>query len=318
MPLAATPSLATVNEVTTYATVTGAAIFGLVFDGAGNLYTCGQHASGSGVWKVGPGGSPVTFLVTGMAFPKGLAVDGSGNLFVADWGDGASIPAKIWKVTPAGVKSVFASLASPTGVVIDGSGNLLVSQWGVHNIAKVTPAGVVSNHATGVSGVNEEVGGLAYDTSTGDLYVACDANIRKIGPGGSPVTIVASGLVGSQYGLARDSDGWFYLGRYSHRDIYQVSPGGASSLYAGAHLASGCTDGPLLSARFNLPAFMLVHDGTLYIADSGCHTVRTIDLPGATAVPAAKSPLLMLGLGLAGAAVLLARGLRGRATRRAG
>jgi hypothetical protein len=97
-----------------------------------------------------------------------------------------------------------------------------------------------------------------------------------------------------------------------------VSPGGGSSLYAGAHLAQGCTDGPLLSARFDLPAFMTIHDGTLYIADFDCHMVRTIDLPGTTAVPAAKTPLVMLTLAAAGAAVLLARGLRGRTAHTAG
>jgi hypothetical protein len=282
VPFAASPSLATVDEVTTYATVTGAGLFGLAFDAAGNLYTCGQHASGSGVWKVGPGGSPVTSFVTGMVNPKGIAIDASGNLFVSDWGDGASIPAKIWKVTPAGVKSVFASPASPAGIVIDNSGNLLVSQWGVHNVVKVTPAGVVSNYATGISGASEEVGGLAYDHSTGDLYVACETTIKKVGPGGSPVTTAVSGLVGCQYGLARDVDGTFYLGRFSHRDVYTATTGGAGSLYAGAHLDLGCTNGPVLTARFALPAFMLVHYGTLYIADFDCHMVRSIDLPGTT------------------------------------
>jgi hypothetical protein len=308
--LPARPSFATVNEVATYATITGAGIWGLAFDTGGNLYASGQLAAIAGVWKVGPGGTPVTQFVTGMLNPKGMVFDAAGNLYVADWGDGASIPAKIWKVTPAGVKSVFASLASPTGLVIDGSGNLLVSQWGVHNVAKVTPAGVVSTYVAGISGVNEEVGGLLYDDATGDLYAACETTIKKVGAGGSPVTTVASGLVGCQIGIARGTDGAFYLTRYSHRDTYYVNPGGASSPYAGAHLDQGCIDGPLLTARFGLPAFMLMHDGILYIADSGCHMVRTIDQPGATAAPAAQPLLLMLVLAAAGAAVLLTRGLR--------
>jgi hypothetical protein len=53
-------------------------------------------------------------------------------------------------------------------------------------------------------------------------------------------------------------------------------------MYAGAHLDLGCTNGPVLTARFALPAFMLVRNGTLYIADFDCHMVRSIDLPGTT------------------------------------
>jgi len=38
---------------------------------------------------------------------------------------------------------------------------------------KVTPAGVVSNYATGISGATDQVGQLFYDAPTGDLYAAC-------------------------------------------------------------------------------------------------------------------------------------------------
>ena len=276
--LAAEPVFAAINQVATYATVAGG-IFGLAFDAGGNLYA----TVAANVWKIGPGGSPTTLFVTGMTNTKGIAVDAGGNLYVADWGDNASIPAKIWKVTPAGVKSVFATVASPAGLAFDGSGNLLVSQWGVHNVAKVTPAGVVSNYATGISGPTDQVGQLFYDATTGDLYAACETTIKKIGAGGSPVTTAVSGLVGCQYGMTRDADGSFYLGRFSHRDVYYVSPSGSASLYAGAHLAQACVDGPLLDARFALPAFEVIHGNTLYIADSDCHTVRTIDLQGITA-----------------------------------
>jgi hypothetical protein len=270
-------SIAAVNEVTTYAAVPGT-LFGLAFDTGGNLFV---SSSGS-VYKVAPGGSPVALFVTGMWNVKGLAFDATGNLYVADWGDNLSNPARVWKVTPAGVKSTFATLSSPAGLAFDGSGNLLVSQWGVHNVAKVTPAGAVSTYAASISGVNEEVGQIEYDPATGDLYAACESTIKKIAPGGSPVPTAVSGLTSCQYGMARGTDGSFYMARYSHSDLYYVSPGGSVSAYAGAHLATGCGDGPLLDARFSLPAFEVIRDNILYIADAGCHLVRTIDLDGAT------------------------------------
>lgn len=275
------PTIATVNEVTTYATIAGAGVWGLGFDSSGNLYASGQLAGDAGVWKIGPGGSPIAPLAMGMLNPKGIAVDAGGNVFVADWGDGAAIPAKIWKVTPGGTKSVFASVTSPADLAFDLSGNLLVSEWGVHRIQRVTPAGVVSDYAAAISGAGEEVGGLHYDAASGDLYVETETAIKKIGPGGSPVTTIASGLVGL-VGLAMGPAGEFYLSRYSHRDLYSVSPVGAASPYAGLHLDSDCIDGPLLTARFTLPALLRIRNNTLYIADAGCHTVRTIDLPGAT------------------------------------
>ena len=272
---AAGPSFGAAPQVTTYATV-APGVFGLAFAADGSLYA----SAGATVFKIAPGGSPVTTFVTGMVSSRGMVFDGSGNLYVADWGDNASIPAKIWKVTPAGVKSVFATLASPTGLAIDGSGNILAGQWGVHNVAKITPAGVVSNYATSISGPTEEVGELFYDSTTGDVYATCETTIKKIGSGGSPVTTAVSGLVSCQYGMTRAPDGSFYLARYSHRDVYSVSPGGSVSLFAGAHLAQGCVDGPLLDARFSLPAFMIMSGTTLYIADAGCSAVRTIDLSG--------------------------------------
>ena len=282
MQPAAAPSIAAVaavDSVTTYATIV-AGVQGVAFDSGGNLYASGQLAGDAGIWKVGPGGSPVTPLVMGMSNPKGLAVDATGNLFVADWGNNSTIPAKIWKVTPGGVKSVFASVTGPTDIVLDLSGNLLVSEQ-PNRVQLVTPAGVVSNYATGLGVPTDQLGGLSYDSATGDLYIETETAIRKIGAGGSPVTVIASGLVAG-VGLARGSAGEFYVSRYSHKDLYYVTPGGVASLYAGAHLSNGCTNGPLLTARFSLPAFMRVYNDTLYIADSGCGMVRAINLPGVT------------------------------------
>ena len=80
----------------------------------------------------------------------------------------------------------------------------------------------------------------------------------------------------------------FYASRYSHRDVYSIAPSGSESPFAGVHLASGCLDGPRLSAKFIYTAGVTVHDGTLFIADQSCHTIRAIDLTNYV-LPAATS-----------------------------
>ncbi|MDZ4724606.1 MAG: Ig-like domain-containing protein [Leptospira sp.] len=89
--------------------------------------------------------------------PKGVAVDASGNVFVADSGNCA-----IRKVTAAGVTTTLAGpliagncgyadgtgtdarFNNPQGIVIDPMGNLYVTDTGNCAIRKITSAGVVS------------------------------------------------------------------------------------------------------------------------------------------------------------------------------
>lgn len=269
-------SHAAVDDVTTYATIDGGALYGVAFDDSDTLYVAGGLAGAGKIWKVGPGGSPITEFATGMTDPRGLAFDADGNLFAADF-----IGNRIWKVTPQGVKSVFvASITSPAFLAFGPGGNLFVAEWSNRRVQVVTPAGAVSDYAVALGASGEEVGGMVYDAPSGDLYVGAGPNVKRIGAGGAPVSTFATNFVGV-FGLARDAEGTFYASRYSHRDVYAISPAGAESPFAGIHLAAGCLDGPRLSAKFIYTAGVVVHDGTLFIADQSCHTIRAIELSGA-------------------------------------
>ena len=141
--------------------------------GAQQTYTPYQFTTLAGTAGViggsgGTGGSAQFFL------PSGVAVDGSGNVYVADTGNST-----IWKATSGGVVTAFAGTAGatgtadgtgtaarfflPSGVAADGSGNVYVADSGNHAIRKITSGGVVTTLAgtAGTAGSADGAGGAA-------------------------------------------------------------------------------------------------------------------------------------------------------------
>jgi len=141
---------------------------GVAVDAAGNVYVAdsGNHL----IRKITPGGVVTTLAgfpgVPGSAdglagtarfnTPLGIAVDGNGNLFVAD-----GLNSTIRAVTPAGVVTTLAGTAGSAGAVdgvgssarfgnrlqglsIDATGNLYVADRSNSTVRKVTPAGTVT------------------------------------------------------------------------------------------------------------------------------------------------------------------------------
>ena len=150
--------------------------------------------------------------------PSGLAVDGSGNIYVADRDNHT-----LRKVTAAGVVSTLAGLAStpgfadgagslarfnhPSGVAVDGSGTLYVADTDNHTLRKVTAAGVVSTLAglAGSFGSADGAGSAArfyspYSAAvdgSSNVYVADGFNhtVRKVTA--AAVVSTVAGLAGS-------------------------------------------------------------------------------------------------------------------------
>jgi sugar lactone lactonase YvrE len=152
------------------------------------------------------------------AYPQAVAVDGNGNVYVADTGNYL-----IRKITSEGVVTTFMTAQAmknavnfptnegeqgstlgafnPAGIAIDSAGNLYVSDTGYHVIWKITSAGAISyiagnGAATGpMDGVGIGAGfgnlaGLAYD-GQGNLYVGDGFTLRKVVVSSGAVTTIA-------------------------------------------------------------------------------------------------------------------------------
>jgi sugar lactone lactonase YvrE len=298
-------------------------------DGSGNVYVAdgGDHT----IRKVTPGGVATTLAgSSGQAgssdgtgsgalflYPYAVAVDGSGNVYVADSGNN-----NIRKVTPAGSVSTLAGNAgltgsadgtgsaalfnAPKGIAVDTAGNVYVSDTDNSTLRKVTAAGVVTTlaGAAGQTGSADGAGasarlsypaGLAVDSS-GNVYVADfdNSTIRKVSPGGSVSTFAGSaGVSGSadgQGGAAQfnhpsgvtvDGAGNVYVIDTSNQTVREISPGGSVSTLAGTPGIGGHADGTGAAARFFYPAGIAsTASGTVYIADTGNHSIRAMDSPG--------------------------------------
>jgi uncharacterized protein (TIGR03437 family) len=225
------------------------------------MVTGGIITTVAGTSAVGLAGDGGLATSSAMSSPYSVAVDSSGNIVIADYGNN-----RIRKVdktsgnisTIAGTGNIgFAGDGSaatgailhlPTGVAFDSSGNVYVADSLNNRIRKI--AG--SNIAT-VAGN----GGLS---SSGDSGPATGAQLN------------------TPLGVALDSAGNIYIADSLNNTIRRVSAGGTISTFAGNSVPGNSGDGGApTSAQLNGPQGVAVDAaGNLYIADTQNHKVRKI------------------------------------------
>jgi sugar lactone lactonase YvrE len=313
---------------------------GVAVAGDGTIYVA--DTANDLIRKVTPGGAVTTLAGTlavggsqdakGMAAsffrPIGLAVDGSGNVLVADTGNST-----LRRITPDGTVTTLAgsagqigsadglgakaSFSSPFNVAVDASGNAYVTDVGNNTVRMVTPGGLVSTLAgtPGVSGDQDSTGaaalfdwpnGIAVDGS-GTLYVADYSNntLRVIASGGVVTTRAGSrGQEGTgdgqganarfyrPQGLAWNGSGSAYLADQGNETIRVLAEDGTVSTLAGSPGVVGSADGSGGSARFSSPTAVVVGTGVLYVADTDNSTIRQVSPAGAVTTLAGSAGLV--------------------------
>lgn len=308
-------------------------IWGVAVDSAGNVFAA--DVSNNQVVKISPTGILTVVAGNGLQGfsgdggpatsaslnrPRGLAVDGSGNLYIADQGSN-----RVRKVSPSGIISTVAgsgvfgftgdggpatsaSFGTPSGVAVDAAGNLYIADGNNHRIRKVSPTGIITTVAgDGVARFAGDGGpataaslfqpwDVALDGS-GNLYIADARNyrIRKVSPAGI-ISTVAGGSIGFSgdggpatraslnfpQGVAVDPTGQLYIADTNNGRIRKVSSDGTISTMAGVGLVNFSGDGgPATSASLSQPLSVAVDSaGNLYIADWFNHRIRKVSPTG--------------------------------------
>jgi streptogramin lyase len=119
---------------------------------------------------------PPQFVQVGSGFsaPHGVAVDSSGNIFVADTGNNAIKMISVAGGSPISIgTSATPAFSAPSGVAVDGAGNVYVADTGNHMVRKIQASGgfaTVSTLCTGGNTIMTPVG-VAVD-SLGNVFVA--------------------------------------------------------------------------------------------------------------------------------------------------
>ena len=263
--------------------------FGVVADAAGNLYV--SDGTNYVIRKITPAGVVSTIAGTpGMpgfadgaaatakfAWPQGIAIDATGNLYVADYLNNA-----VREVTPAGSVSTFAQLLlhGPTGVAVDASGVVyMTDSSGIWQAGPGVPlAKIVSLPSATAIAVAPD--GTIYVTagnglSSGTVYSLSATHQLSV--------IANTGLSYRLEGIVVGGDGNLYVSDLANSVIKRITTSGAITTVVGtSDLPIGTAPGGL-PAKINSPrGLTLLSAGksvSLAVVDSFEHAILRVDLP---------------------------------------
>ncbi|HUA59061.1 MAG TPA: hypothetical protein VML19_09930, partial [Verrucomicrobiae bacterium] len=257
--------------------------------------------------------------------PAGLAVDSSGNIYVAEYDNYTirKIDTTNTITTIAGTynqckyggdggPATSAYLCHPQGLALDSSGNLYIADSGNYRVRKLVPTGTISTCAgTGSGGYSGDGGpatsaelnwpsGVAVDNGA-DLFINDQNNcrVREVEFSTQIISTVAGtgtcgysgdgGLatlakIGQAYvGIAADGTGTTVtFGDSTNNRVRQFTVGGNISTIAGTGTAGFSGDrGPAIMAEIHTPqGVAIANSGTIYVSDSSNYRVRAFTVGG--------------------------------------
>lgn len=313
----------------------------LAIDAAGNLYLASYDGlqsrirkiapdgvittvtSGNGSFKFGGDGGPAArawlHLYPGVGnlflLPVGMALNASGNLFVAD-----RFNNRVRKITTDGVIYTVAGngttglsgdggpatsspVNQPEGLAVDPGGNVFVcdvfvppnpSDPVVARGRKISPDGIISSGgACGTAMATDGTGTLFVGGTDYVGKLTADGVLTRIAGGGDPIHLgpgmgdggsATKAALGDVGGLAINSAGNIFLADRNNQRIRKISPDGIISSVAGRTYDrdfSYSDGGPATSANLSEPlGVALDAKGNIFIADTGNNRVRRVTPDG--------------------------------------
>jgi uncharacterized protein (TIGR03437 family) len=235
--------------------------------------------AGSGI--AGYGGDNGAATSAQLNGPQGIAVDGSGNLYIADTVNGVIRKVSNGTITtfagggtliyPNGVgdggPATGGYLAGPYGVAVDSAGNVYIADTFNNRVREVSTSGIITT-----------IAGTGYAGSSGDSGPATSAQVND------------------PEGVAVDSAGNIYIADTYNSRVRQISTGGIITTVAGTGTQGSSGDnGPAASAEVNFPEGVAVDSaGNLYIADNYNSRVRQVSRGVITTLAKLSRPVGMV------------------------
>jgi sugar lactone lactonase YvrE len=293
---------------------------GVAVDASGNLFICdfANHrvrkvdasgtittVAGNGTGAFSGDGGPATSASLNQ--PLGIAVDGAGNLFIADANNN-----RVRKVATNGIITTVAGNGTvtfsgdggpaisagmePEDVTVDSAGNLFIVDFFNKRVRKVDTSGTVTTVAGNGTNTSSGDGGPATSAgipgpkaialiSSGGFLIAdvSDHRIRKVDAGGTITTAAGNGTGGFSgdggpatsasiafpFGVAADSSGNIFIADTGNKRIRKVNTSGAITTVAGDGVPAFSGDGGAATSAAVQPRRVAVDSsGNLFISDS--------------------------------------------------
>jgi sugar lactone lactonase YvrE len=305
----------------------------VVSDASGNLFIADAYndrirkvdANGiittvAGNGSFGDSGDGGAATMASLNFPRGLSVDASGNLFIADSGNNrvrmVDTNGIISTVAGSGVSgysgdgavATKAKLNYPLGLALDALGEIFISDSGNNRVRKVGANGIITTVAgDGNQGYSGDGGGatgasLNYPASvavdiSGNLFIADLANerVRKVGVKGVIITVAGNGFQGYSgdggpanraslffpQGVAADASGNLFIADQDNYRVRKVGANGIITTAAGNGSPGYFGDGgPATMATLEDTGVGAGLSGEFFIADQFNNRIRKVGVGG--------------------------------------
>lgn len=215
---------------------------------------------------------------SGFNFPAGLALDLSGDLYIAD-----GLNNRIVKVAPDGTSSGFpisgvGALHLPLGLAVDSAGDLYIADSNNQRIVKSDPSGNGSVLSTGNIGLNYP-DGVAVDT-LGHVFISDFINdqIVEITSPGDATVLSITGLsnptsLSAPSGLATDTYNNLYIVDNGNHRLVKVTPVSPSTSLVGSGAGSVVSFTPAFT---DAQSVTVGNNGIIYVTDNVPNTSRRI------------------------------------------